>query len=1146
MGSFVTHLGESTRKTKPLPEGTTIDPKDSGRNKQLIDRDHILTLVTSLSGAETKYQDLEQIHPDDKEEIDLRWKMAMLTMRARRFLKKTGRKLTINGNGTIGFDKSNLECYNCHKRGHFARECKALRNEDNKYKENSKRSMHVETSTSTTLVSCDGLVEYDWSDQAEEGPNYAFMAFSSLSFDLEMEEMLLLEGTPKEGKSQENDKLRKVLGKGFSGKVTPLFQNMVIQNQSELGEGSAMPTDPHHIPTILQPSSSQPQKTQKPRKPIRKDTQVPQPNGPTDNVANEVVHKQLGDRLARAATTASTLEAEHDSGRRIDAIDADEDITLVSVLDDADNQMFDVDTLGGEEMFVSRQNENVVEEVVDADQVSTIETTVTITTEEITLAQALEALKTSNPKVKGIVFQEPKKIDDDYQMAERLQAEEQQELTDEEKATLFMQLLEKTKKFFAAKRAEEKRNKPPIQAQQIKIMCTYLKNVEAKKLKDLKNKSFDSIQKMFNRAFKRNNTTAKLPILKLGEYEMWVIRIKQYSHVQDYALWEVIENGNSYVSVPQTTQENGVSVTKMSVLVTAEEKINKKNDVKARSLLLMALSNEHQLTFSQYNDAKAMFAAIDIRFKDVKGTVGASTVAQNMAFMNAPSTSSTIDVNTANPAYEASTVSPNVNTASPHVSTANFSDNAAYTFMVENPNGSNLLQQDLEQIHEDDLEAIDLRAQRNQDGRFKNQDNTRKQGNNEDTSSKEMLAIDGVGVDWSDMAEDHVQTNMTLMTFSYSESLDKLIGSQITDNSKKGLGYHVVSPPHPLIYNGPTKLDLSYSSLDEFKEPEFKGYGPRDSRLESNINHDQKSNDSKENSDDSFVKEQVSEDTSSFVESPLNADIETMSIDDLYNNFKIVKQDVKKFVGISTGAQNIAFMTAPSTSSTNDVNTAKPAYEASTVSPNVNTASPQVSTANFSKFDGKSDEGFFVGYSLSSKAFKDDDKDKSKDDSSPKEVNAIGQHVNTASLEVNTFHFELNTVDPLLNTASSSDPYSSTDMFKLGASDTLEAIDVEFFSNRDAPEFDLENILNSYGVSTTSHTRIHKDHPIKNVISEVKSSVQTRRMTKPISEKGFLSVVYEEKTHVTLNTCLYACFLSQIEPTSIAKALSNLSWVEAM
>nr|GEW67863.1 hypothetical protein [Tanacetum cinerariifolium] len=124
------------------------------------------------------HENLEQIYPDDMKEIDLRWQMAMLTIRARRFLKKIGRKLTVNGNETIGFDKFNVECYNCHKRGHFARECRALRNQDNKHKESSRRSMPVETSASTTLVSCDGLGGLDWSDQEDEGPNYALVAFS--------------------------------------------------------------------------------------------------------------------------------------------------------------------------------------------------------------------------------------------------------------------------------------------------------------------------------------------------------------------------------------------------------------------------------------------------------------------------------------------------------------------------------------------------------------------------------------------------------------------------------------------------------------------------------------------------------------------------------------------------------------------------------------------------------------------------------------------------------------------------------------------------------------------------------------------------------------------------------------------------------
>ncbi|GKF21937.1 hypothetical protein Tco_0070575, partial [Tanacetum coccineum] len=127
----------------------------------------------------------------------------------------------------------------------------------------------------------------------------------------------------------------------------------------------------------------------------------------------------------------------------------------------------------------------------------------------------------------------------------------------------------------------------------------------------------------------------------------------------------------------------------------------------------------------------------------------------------------------------------------------------------------------------------------------------------------------------------------------------------VTDKSKKGLGYNALPPPHPLIYNRPKKIDLSYSGLDEFKEPEFKNYGSENIKQESNIVCDKKLDESKENSDDSLVKEQVSKDTSSFVESPLNVDKETIFLVDKKiefvkpeNHEKPVKKSVRSFAHV--------------------------------------------------------------------------------------------------------------------------------------------------------------------------------------------------------------------------------------------------------
>nr|GEV47112.1 ribonuclease H-like domain-containing protein [Tanacetum cinerariifolium] len=122
------------------------------------------------------------VNTASSQEMDLKWQMAMLTMREKIFLKNTRRKWNLTRNDSVAFNKTKVECYNCNKRGYSTREYQAPRGQDNRSRDVTRKTMPVETPNSSALVSCDGLGGYDWSDQAEEGPTYyALMAYSTLS-----------------------------------------------------------------------------------------------------------------------------------------------------------------------------------------------------------------------------------------------------------------------------------------------------------------------------------------------------------------------------------------------------------------------------------------------------------------------------------------------------------------------------------------------------------------------------------------------------------------------------------------------------------------------------------------------------------------------------------------------------------------------------------------------------------------------------------------------------------------------------------------------------------------------------------------------------------------------------------------------------
>ncbi|GJV02715.1 putative ribonuclease H-like domain-containing protein [Tanacetum coccineum] len=186
--AFVSNSTNNTNNTNKADDTfhgvSTTHTQGNGVNSICLDNlcDVVICafLASQPNSPQLSQEDLEQLHPDDLEEMDFQWETAMLTIRARRFIKRTGKKLDINSQ-RVGFDKSKMECFNCHKHGHFARECRFPRNLEYKGRENNTRTITVETPTQNDLIAQDGIRGYDWSYQAEEEQptNHALMAFTS-------------------------------------------------------------------------------------------------------------------------------------------------------------------------------------------------------------------------------------------------------------------------------------------------------------------------------------------------------------------------------------------------------------------------------------------------------------------------------------------------------------------------------------------------------------------------------------------------------------------------------------------------------------------------------------------------------------------------------------------------------------------------------------------------------------------------------------------------------------------------------------------------------------------------------------------------------------------------------------------------------
>nr|GEW28928.1 hypothetical protein [Tanacetum cinerariifolium] len=405
-------------------------------------------------------------------------------------------------------------------------------------------------------------------------------------------------------------------------------------------------------------------------------------------------------------------------------------------------------------------------------------------------------------------------MDVDCDLAARLQEKEKGELSIEEKSRMFVELMDKRKRYFARIKAEKIRSKPPTKAQKRNQMCTYLKNMANYKRSLLKSKSFKEIQILFNNTIKwieafvpmdtelekarkrleEENESAELkryleiipeddddvtfeatPYL-LNLQPLLIIRpIKKERRAisKSSEQMEVIVNGDSVTAVASASTEGHIPPK------TAKQMLARKNELKAKSTLMLTIPDEHLLKFHACKDAKSLWEAI--KSKKMKKTILKQNY-ENFAASSQEGLDKTYDSTneTFNTAHSVSATS-----SKNQASTASYVDEVMFSFFSNQSNAPQLDNEDLEQINTDDLEKMDLKWQVpmltmrvKRRGHFarecmapKNQGNRNRDapiGNAlVDTSTTNALVVqDGIGgYDWSFQAEEEL-TNFAVMAYT--------------------------------------------------------------------------------------------------------------------------------------------------------------------------------------------------------------------------------------------------------------------------------------------------------------------------------------------------------------------------------------------
>nr|GEZ68725.1 ribonuclease H-like domain-containing protein [Tanacetum cinerariifolium] len=298
--------------------------------------------------------------------------------------------------------------------------------------------------------------------------------------------------------------------------------------------------------------------------------------------------------------------------------------------------------------------------------------------------------------------------------------------------------------------------------------------------------------------------TAKLPILNPNEFDLWKMRIEQYFSMTDYFLWEVILNGDS----PSPTRIVD-GVVQIIAPTTAEQRIAKKNELKARGTLLMALLDKHQLKFNIHKDAKTLMEAIEKRSMKLKSRVHLLLAKTHKTLhlyilitLTALMSQSVLFLVFLLPVAIFSTL-PNVN---------GLSDAVIYSFFASQSNSPQLDNEDLKQIDPDDLKEMDLkwqmamltmRARRFLKRTRRNLGSSSSSGSDNEVApcskacSKSYATLqthyDNLTVKFRKSQGDVLSYKIELHIHEFDNSVPKNLEN---DRYTSGEGYHVVPPPY--------------------------------------------------------------------------------------------------------------------------------------------------------------------------------------------------------------------------------------------------------------------------------------------------------------------------------------------------------------